>query len=62
MPVAVVVSWLASNTASIDVLGSNLVVYTCGLFYYQMAPTAVESAYYSVGRHNSTRVDEGKKY
>ena len=38
-------------------MGSNLPMY--GVFISQMTPwTTVESAYYSVGRHNSTRVDE----
>ena len=38
-------------------MGSNL---RMQFFFSQMTPT-VERAYYSVGKHNSTRVDEGRK-
>ena len=64
-----VVGWLAPNTASIGVVGSifRMCVCVCVFFNYQMAP-AVESACYSVGRHNqsirreSTREEKVKPF
>ena len=49
---------MVTSIRSIDVMGSNLLVEFQIIKQHRLT---VESAYFSVGRHISTRVDEGRK-